>query len=338
MKQFVFYTKGLETKSFYDEEVKAERYFVKGHIDSSDLDLVNDIVTKSCMEDMSKQINSKNLKLDYDHETLRKSKDENELDAKLNLTKIPLGKAISEELDSKGNLVEFELNPNWKKFNSKGDIVMTFQEVWQNIKSGFYDAFSIAYVPIKTVSKEINGMKARLLDQINLINVALTGNPINPAATMTNIMAKSLEYLEEDEESKMNFEEIKSELLEIKSLLKPNEVDTMTEETENKSEEIVEEQPIQEESKSLETEEKSEETEETEESEAPEEKSIDAKAFAELKSLLEEQKERIETLKGEIKSINDVLDKAVPKSKGAENKSEIAEQKSVDANTLSLIR
>ena len=36
-----------------------------------------------------------------------------------------------------------------------------------------------------------------MLDKINLINVALTGNAINPAATITNVMAKSLEWLNE---------------------------------------------------------------------------------------------------------------------------------------------
>lgn len=196
-KRFVFYTKGIECKSFYDEKAKKKRYFLKGHIDSEDLDLVNDIVTKSCMVDIQDQFNARTIKLDLDHETLRKGKGESEFDAKLNLTKIPLGKAISETLDSKGNLIEFELNSNWKKLDSKGDIVMAFKDVWQSIQDKFYDAFSIAYVPIRTAAKAMKEGKARLLEKVNIVNVAVTGNAINPAATITNVMTKSLEYLNE---------------------------------------------------------------------------------------------------------------------------------------------
>ena len=98
-KKFVFYTKGIEFKSLYDEKAKKKRYFIKGHIDSEDLDLVNDIVTKACMKDIQQQLNTRTIKLDLDHETLRKGKGETDFDAKLNLTKVPLGKAINENGD-----------------------------------------------------------------------------------------------------------------------------------------------------------------------------------------------------------------------------------------------
>ena len=201
--QFIFYTKGLEHKSFYDEKAGKKRYFVKGHVTSGDLDLVGDIITKACRDDISTQFKNRNMKLDFDHETLRAT-DGDQFEGRLNLTKIPLGKTSSESVDEKGNLAEFELNPNWKRYDSKGDVVMDFSELWNNIENGFYDAFSIAYVPLKTKSKILeNDMKARLLDKVNLINVALTGNPINPNATMTQVMAKSLEWLKEKEGDKM---------------------------------------------------------------------------------------------------------------------------------------
>ena len=199
-KSFVFYTKGVKCKSFYDDKAKKTRYFVKGYIDTGDLDLVNDIVTRGCMTDIQSQLKARNIKLDLDHESLRKGKGETDFDAKLNLTKIPLGKAIDEELDNKGNIVNFELNPNWKKLDSKNSVVISFKEVWDSLKSGFYDAFSIAYVPIRTAFKDVKDGKARLLDRINLINIGLTGNAINPSATITNVMAKSLEWLKDKEE------------------------------------------------------------------------------------------------------------------------------------------
>ncbi len=199
-KPFTFYATNLEYKSFYDAKAKKQRYFVKGHIDSGDLDLVNDIVTKGCMEDISRQFKGRSIKLDYDHETLRKAANGHE--EFLNLTRSPLGKAVMEKLDGKGNLVNFELNPNYKLFNKKGDIVKTFNEVWDEINNGFLDAFSIAFFPEKSSPATVKGFPARLLDRIRLINVALTGNAINPGASVTEIMAKSLKWLEKNVEIK----------------------------------------------------------------------------------------------------------------------------------------
>ena len=311
MKQFIFYSKGIELKSYVDEETKQEKFYIKGHIDSSDLDLVDDIVTKGCMEDISSQFKSRNIKLDLDHETL---KDEyNDDYSKLSLTKVPLGKAISESLDDKGNVVEFELNPNWKKFDSKGNIVMTFAEVVDNIKNGFYDAFSIAYVPIKTMYKEMVNKKARLLDKVNLINVALTGNPINPSATITQVMAKSLEYLKDNEDNKMDkkSEDQKIETPEVQEEVKV-EVAPEVAEAPNEAEQ----------------------------------KSIDSKSIAELKSIVDLQVAEIKSNKAEIKSmkdelakINEILEKAVPKALGSEDNSKKQELKSnpIKADVLDLI-
>ena len=196
-KPFTFYAKQLSYKSFFDEKAKKKRYFVKGHIDSEDLDLVNDIVTKDCMRDISTQFKGRSIKLDFDHETLRQAA--NGHPEFLNLTRSPLGKALTEELDEKGNFVHFELNPNYKLLNKKGEIVKTFNEIWSEIKSGFLDAFSIAYFPVRSSTKSVKGNLARLLDRVLLINVALTGNAINPGASLTEAMAKSLEWLKENE-------------------------------------------------------------------------------------------------------------------------------------------
>ncbi|MDI3476915.1 MAG: Caudovirus prohead serine protease [Thermoanaerobacterium sp.] len=321
-KPFIFYATKLETKSFYDEEAKRKRYFVKGYIDTGDLDLVNDIVTEECMKDLAQQLNSRSIKLDFDHETLRAGKDEDEFDAKLNLTKVPLGKAISHNLDSKGNEVEFELNPNWKKFNSKGDVVMTFEELWDNIQNGFYDSFSIAYVPQRTKYVEKNGVKARLLDKVNLINVALTGNPINPAATMTAVMAKSLDSIKEQEDFQDELKMVREDIKSLMTELKKYKGDIMAEE--KKSEEKVEDK-----SEKVEKQEKAEEPKKEDKSEKVEDKSI-----KELKSDIDE-------LKSEIAKITKILDEAVPKSLGAEDKSKISEARNTkiksDLGPLDLI-
>jgi len=387
-KRFVFYTKGIECKSFYDEKAKKQRYFLKGHIDSEDLDLVNDIVTKGCMTDIQTQFKARSIKLDLDHETLRKGKGESEFDAKLNLTKIPLGKAVDETIDAKGNLIKFELNSNWKKLDAKGNVVVTFKELWESVKSGFYDAFSIAYVPIRIAYKALEEGKARLLEKVNIINVALTGNAINPAATITNVMAKSLEYLKELEEKGYDKDgahaHTENEPLgihnhtEIEKRLQ-SEVEYLSDRLGRISDRLYELESGKPESettglkgnKKIKSGDKTmgkknkEETpeEETSEEDTPEEetsseeakpndsapitpeagkeagsgvegKSIDAKAFTELKST-------VETLAKSVEKINTVLEKALPAGYGAEDKSEGAktpvDTKSQATGTMDLI-
>lgn len=187
---FTFYSDKL---SFAEVKGKnGPEYFIKGHISTGDLDLVDDIVTKDCLDDMYSQFDSKNMKLDFEHEAFRgKSKIESEI----NKTKLPLGKAITRNIDNKGLEVKWQLNPTWQKFDEKGNVTMGFKELWSNITNNYLDAFSIAYIPVSTQVKNIDGKKARLLKNIKLLNVALTGNPVNTSATMTNVMAKSLDYL-----------------------------------------------------------------------------------------------------------------------------------------------
>ncbi len=351
---FVFYARGLNCKSYYDEKAERTRYFVEGHVDSGKLDLVNDIVTKDCMTDLSQQFKSRSIKLDFDHETLRKAEGESDFDSKLNLTKVPLGVGVSENLDEKGNKVTFELNPNWKKMSKSGEVVMTFSDIWDNIKSGFYDAFSIAYVPVKTASKMVDDVKSRLLDKVNLVNVALTGNPINPDATISNVMAKSLEYMKKSEGGvSMTSEEYESLSSEVKSMrddlseLK-NKVggNKMAEGTEKKDEPQESSSDSAKESQDNDAsgsqagdssgDNASSEGQDSSSEGAEQKGAVDAKAFADLKSQVGQLSESVE-------KINKVLEKAIPTGKGPEDKSQkqnddaSSEAKSIGSNTLDLI-
>jgi len=193
-------------------EIKAEKgeYIVEGYISTGDMDLVNDIVTKSGMDDMLSQLKNRNIKLDYEHETMI---GESNLEMQVAKSKMPIGRIIDAEKDAKGIKVRAKLNSAWNKMDRKGNLVLGFKDVWKSIQDKFLDAFSIAYVPTRTKSKQLmDGKTARILDGVNLINVALTGNPINPAASMTSIMAKSVEFMESkglEEESDEGWTELK---------------------------------------------------------------------------------------------------------------------------------
>jgi len=194
VKPFIFYSDKLNFKT--TDGAKGKEYWVEGYVSTGDLDLVNDIVTKNCMDSMTSQFSMRTIKLDFDHEAFR---GDTLIEQESSKRKIPLGKAINCDRDSKGVKVSWKLNSTWKKFNEKGDVVMDFNELWSNVEEGYYDAFSIAYVPTKTAMIEREGKTIRLLDDLNLLNVALTGNPINPGASMTSVMAKSLAFMKGQE-------------------------------------------------------------------------------------------------------------------------------------------
>ena len=50
---------------------------------------------------------------------------------------------------------------------------MDFNEIKENIEDEFLSAFSIGYIPTKTIKKTVNGEEVRLLDDLRLIKDAL---------------------------------------------------------------------------------------------------------------------------------------------------------------------
>lgn len=295
--KFVFSSDKLELKS------EDGNFFVEGYISTSDLDQVNDIVTKGCLMDMANQMKSRSIKFDVEHESF---KGNNNLEREINKTIVPVAKVDDFLMDKKGIKVRAVLNKFAKRFN----------EVKGSIKEGFLDAFSIAYVPVKSVIEEKEGQKVRLLDKINLLNVAFTGNPVNTEAKMTNVFAKSLKFMEDKSNhnrasDKIKLEEVKmtEEKIESTESEKPEEKP----EKEEKSEEVEEEKPEP-------------EKEEKAEPEKPEE--------SEKSEDLGDVKKELEEVKTELAEVKAILNKPVRKSK-VEQKPEKVEEKSV--NPLDLL-
>lgn len=183
-KSYEFYC----TDNFDYEEVETKagkEYYITGYISTHDRDLVDDIVTPACMSDMLTQLKNRSIKLDIEHESFRgKSTTETEI----NKTTIPIGRIVEARQDERGIWIKGLLNKAHTRFD----------EVWGSIKSGMLDAFSIAYIPTQIAYKMMDNSKVRLLDALNLLNVALTGNPVNPSATMGRVFAKSLYDMEDD--------------------------------------------------------------------------------------------------------------------------------------------
>jgi HK97 family phage prohead protease len=300
--QFIFTSEPIQVKSVGND------FFVEGYISTSDLDLVNDIVTKSCLMDMADQMRQRVIKFDVEHEAFR---GKSNIEREINKTKIPVAKVDDFLMDSKGIKVRAKLNSHSPRFD----------EVKGSIEDGFLDAFSIAYVPMKATMVTKNGQKVRMLDKLNLLNVAFTGNPVNTEARMVNVFTKSLASLEDAESQSIND---KIKLQEAKNKMsEENEKVDETQESENEAEEKSEAEKKDE-----------EQTENEQESEESEEEDTEVKSLkAEVKSL----NEKIEAQNKEIAEVKALLKKPVMKSKVEQkNKSDnFVEEKS--SNPLDMI-
>ena len=185
-KHYTFFTDEI---GYEQTETKGGKdYFVTGYISTKDRDLVNDVVSEEALSSMLSQINHKNIKLDVEHEAWREE----------NPSIVPVGKIVEAKRDDKGIFVKAVLNRAHGRF----------KEVWDSVKSGFLDAFSIAFKTTSYVHKVVDGVKTRVLNGVELLNVALTGNPVNPECKMTEVFTKSLKDMED---IKMAEVEIKDE-------------------------------------------------------------------------------------------------------------------------------
>jgi len=300
---FFFKIDNLEVKS-------SDEYVVEGNISHPNIDLVDDVMTLKCQRDITEQIKSGNIKLDYEHEAFRQRDGESEKDAELNKTINPLGKIVDGVLDEEGaTRVEAILNKNWVKTDPRGNVVKTFSEVWEEITNGFLDAFSVAFIPEKSYMETIEGKTIRKLDKVRLLNVAMTGNPVQPRAQVTaygvqEAMVKSLDSLggnKMPEEQTKTYEDLESSIKELK-----NEMSSLKEELNSKSEE-----------------------------ETKEEKSQATEEVTEIKGMIKELSEELKSVKEDFKA---KMEQPVEKSQHTnieEQNSQEAEQKSQNSKEVS---
>ena len=300
-------------------EVKGEeKTFLEGMISSTDKDLVNDIVTKKCLESMQNQILNRNIKLDIEHESFRGDSFE---EKEINKTKIPAGKIIDATVEEIGKnrfglRVKSELNRN-HQFS---------EQIKGNVLERYLDAYSIAFIATETKDIQENGEPIRLLNDVKLLNVALTGNPVNTTALNRDVVIKSISALEEyKNEKKLNPElekklEVKhSHLSDIK--LNNRRYKNMTEEETSKESEQTEEKPIEAES----TEEKPVETEQKKFPKKKKEEEDEDEKKKEKKD-----SEEVKNLRTEVEELKAILNKPRFKSLiSQEDKSKNFEQKSM---------
>lgn len=160
--------KGTKSYLFSNLELKSDDgdFYIEGIASSVNKDLGNDVVTEECLHQMADMINSKNVKIGFDHTEL-------------------LGGRPS--LEAVGRLIEAKVKDG--KLWVKGILDKTFShfnEIKDKIQNKFLDGLSIEYQvdPSKVELKEEDeGIATRIINGLKtLIGVALTPRPMNQDA------------------------------------------------------------------------------------------------------------------------------------------------------------
>jgi len=183
----------FQTEPFHYSEVtlKGEKkYYVEGFVSTIDPDLKNEIVDMEGQRDILTQIKGNIITMDIDHEEWFElsggvQNPENTDSKVLNSPKgknLPVAKIVEAELRAQGVWVKAEINKHLPDFNS----------VWGSIKDRFLHSFSIAFYPVKAITKSIGGIAYTFISALKLVNVTLTGCPVNPSATFIPIMKAAL--------------------------------------------------------------------------------------------------------------------------------------------------
>lgn len=294
-----------------------ERVFMEGFISTTDKDLVNDVVTKNCLGSMQQQILERNIKLDIEHEAFRGNSTE---EKEINKTRVPAGKitdaTVRDFNDGRFGLgVKAELNRHHKDFD----------KIKGNVLEKYLDAFSIAYIPTKIAHKSINGEEVRLLDDIRLLNVALTGNPVNTVSQIRDVFMKSIDAIEEYKNEKSKNPEIENQL-EVKNHNHESDKLNYGRKKMVKGKDKTKPEEDEDEEDSKESKDSAEGSEETEEKSVSSE-SGDVESKSELKALREE----VNALKKDNAEIKALLKKPVHKSMAEpQRKEEPFEQRSIE--------
>ena len=188
-------------------ELKSEQGidYVEGFISTTDPDLYDDVVNENAQKSILKQLQDRVIKLDFDHNKFIDPETKERYYEEKNF--IPPGKIVSAELrktdnGSQGVWAKIELNKDFEWYTN----------LKNSIKKGFLDAFSIGYVVTKTIPNKL----FRVIDDLIIRNVAITGDPVNRNSRINQIALKSLSSKMSEENNQNNYSS--EELIELKSV------------------------------------------------------------------------------------------------------------------------
>jgi len=156
-----------------------KRYFIEGYASTIEEDFYNETITLKGQLDLVSQLLGRTVTVDLDHSAYY-----NEAGQVVTRpqSKIPIGKVVETHLKSMGAWVKIEINQDQPLFNF----------VWKSIMNKYLHALSVAFNPIKKAIKVVNGVKHTYYDGLRILNLALTGVPVNPGATFNPVLKSML--------------------------------------------------------------------------------------------------------------------------------------------------
>jgi len=155
-----------------------KQFFVEGFVSTTDIDDFDEVVTDNAQDSLVSQVKGKTITMDIGHSEWVNDTGSQHPDKKPASNLIPVAKIVEAERRGNGTWIKAQLNSHSPKF----------KEIWGSIKDGFLHSFSIAFHPLKAITKNIKGKVMRFIDDLNLINVTITGVPVNPNATMRPVL------------------------------------------------------------------------------------------------------------------------------------------------------
>lgn len=261
-----------------------KKYFIEGYISTTDPDFANDVIDEEGQKATFRELNSADITMDLDHDEWRDPVTGEVYDGKKN--KLPIAKVIEKRLDKLGTWVKAELNKYHPNFE---DVILP------SIKEGYLHSFSVAYNPIKSYTTKIKDVVHRVIRDLKLANIAITGNPVNKNATF-NIALKSMDKKMVEEKQ---FKELQDQFAELKS-----STENLVEEKKTLSQEVTE---LKSKLESLELKAKDYENKKAKESDDEDEdkNKAEMKSLTELKSL----KETLESQNKELADLKSIVEK-----------------------------
>lgn len=178
------------TENFVWSEVvlKGEKQrYIEGFITTKDRDSSGDVITDNAQNEIVSYLKSAQvpITMDVDHEDWLD--DNGQVLPKPKGGRIPIAKIIEAEKRDNGVWVK-------AVFNNDSPIA---EPTWKSIMNKFLHSFSIAFYPLKSIKRVVGDTVTNLIDSIDLVQVTLTGAPVNKHATFVPVMKAVAQTMED---------------------------------------------------------------------------------------------------------------------------------------------
>jgi HK97 family phage prohead protease len=271
-----------------------KKYYVEGYFSTIDEDLAMETLTESAQQDILTQIKGRTITFDVEHEVFY---DKNGQVLSKPASAITIGKVVDAEMKAKGVWGKVEIN----------DSAPRFKNIWESIQKGFLHSFSVAFYPLEAVKRKVDGVMKSFVNKLNLLNITLTGSPVNPEAKFSAVMKSAVDGFKNsfDTYDVNHNNEVTNVTDENKDVIVKSENETVVDETPVEAPKV--ETPVEE----VKTEEAPTEAEPSVEPEVKSEPKVDFKSMlASLKSEFNaELTKSKEALTVEIKALQEQINK-----------------------------